>query len=53
MKRLCLVLCVLVFGVAVALFRGDNWEFVCVGGLFGLLVGAMLETMPQIDWIYP
>ncbi len=53
MKFLRLSLCVLVFGVAFAIYRGDDWRFACFGGLVGCLVGAMLETAPLLDWIYP
>jgi hypothetical protein len=37
--------------VAVAL--GADWQRTAVGVVFGLLVAAMLETMPLSDWLYP
>ena len=53
MKRLLLPFCLLVVGVTVALVRGNGWESAALAGLFACLVGAMLETMPLIDWLYP
>jgi len=43
MKPLRIVLCALIVGTA----------FACLGGLFGLLLAAMNETMPLLDWLYP
>ena len=53
MKRLRLPLCLLFFGAAFAVLAGGEWQMRLVGGLFGMLVGAMLETMPLRDWLYP
>jgi hypothetical protein len=34
-------------------FGGGDWRAACLGGLLGLLLAAMNETMPFIDWLYP
>lgn len=53
MKPLRIALCVLIVGTAFAVFGGGDWRAACLGGLFGLLLAAMNETMPLIDWLYP
>ena len=42
----CAVLAVVVRG-------GDDWRAVVFSAVVGLLVAAMLETMPLVDWLYP
>jgi hypothetical protein len=42
-----------VFGTGIALATGQQWERAVLGGLFGLLVAAMLTQRSAKDWLFP
>ncbi|VTU02435.1 unnamed protein product [Gemmataceae bacterium] len=53
MKPFRFAVCASVVAIVAVLVRGDDWRTVAISAVFGLLVAAMLETMPLIDWLYP
>src|SRR5262245_14116026 len=53
MQALRIAIGAIVVGTAFCLLNDWSWRAACLGALFGLLLAAMAETMPLVDWIYP